>query len=135
MKKIVYGTVLYVHDFDFGDGERRNKYVVILGAKTGHNLAGIVTTSKTWRSASDDDYCPIDDEQHVFFPSQHGRLSKGFLRLMQHSFTHKIMTSRGGCHLRLPMSCGHESRIIRMFPRSCLICLRSCKNLDGVGLA
>lgn len=66
MKKIVYGTVLYVHDFDFGDGERRNKYVVILGAKTGHNLAGVVTTSKTWRSASDDDYCPIDDERRIF---------------------------------------------------------------------
>ena len=43
-----------------------SKYVVILGAKTGHNLAGIVTTSKTWRSASDDDYCPIDDQQHIF---------------------------------------------------------------------
>ena len=64
--KIVYGTVLYVHDFDFGDGERRNKYVVILGAKTGHNLAGIVTTSKAWRSVSDEDYCFIDDGGGIF---------------------------------------------------------------------
>ena len=67
MNDIVYGTVLYVHDFDFGDGgERRNKYVVILGAKKGKNLAGIVTTSKEWHSAKGEDYCFIDKSGGIF---------------------------------------------------------------------
>ncbi|MCY4245715.1 MAG: hypothetical protein OXU31_08010 [Gammaproteobacteria bacterium] len=43
------GAVLRHRDFEFEDGTKRDKYLVVLGAKPGRDYLCALTTSKQWR--------------------------------------------------------------------------------------
>lgn len=68
------GAVLHWKDFTFSDGSKKNKYLIVLGAKSGHDILLVLATSKPYHRSFNHGCHATDGYYHIpgtgkdFFP-------------------------------------------------------------------
>ena len=125
---IVPGYILHCKDYEFEDGEKANKYFVVVGAKPGSNYLAVMATSKPhyrqFRSGchADDGYFHIPGGRRDWFPDDTWLLLARGLELsapelLRLSLKEKRITTVG--NLRVDIANGIRK------------CMRNCHDVPG----
>ena len=69
------GAILHYRDFEFEDGTKRDKFMVVLGAKPDCDYLCALTTTKKWKMKADRG-CHHNPRTHFFIPGD----GKNFFR-------------------------------------------------------